>query len=398
MTKRPLTNLKRYDTDFAREKSKATLLKRFEGFILFEFYVRYLQRSQAFNKLLKLKESIRQRFIELQVVDMLEEYTFCDNKVFPEDRYSLDIDLETLVRWTLDAIQISDCQLFRLSSDLLRVSLTEEHLDRLFTPFREHEESIEHSLQMLYYRFSDLTYSPNDVSFVLEWWLEHLDEDFRRKHKLLGKLGLASVEKDDWNENNSDEDVICFSSPPFTTPRVLFFRKTNYELYDSDEAEVSINGQQLVNSVVLSIQFDQGAENMDEILRAFLTRFYGAQARYFLDAMDSGTYPGFWLKSKSKLVSSILELPEDDYDLIKKYDSIAKFLSALACYDAYRHRRGHESLVSVAEGILVKHQRIKLADATILEQYVYEIEKEINNINELFKKKYPSEATRFHAG
>jgi hypothetical protein len=378
-------------------QSEATLLKRFEGFFLFEFYVRYLQRSQAFNKLLKLKESIRQRFIELQVVDMLEEYTFCD-KEFPEDRYSLDIDLETLVRWTLDAIQISDCQLFRLSSDLFRVSLTEEHLDRLFTPFREHEESIEHSLQMLYYRFSHLMYPANDVSFVLEWWLENLDEDFRRKHKLLGKLGLASVQKDDCSEGNDADDVLHLSFPPFTAPEVLFFKKTNYELYDSDEAEVSVNGQQLVNSVVLSVQFDQSAENMDEILRAFLARFYGAQPMYILDTMDPGTYPSFWLKDKSKLVSSILEPPKDDYDLITRYDSISKLLSALVCYDAYRHRGGYESLVSVAEGILAKHQRIKLADATILEQNVYEIEKMINNINEIFRKKYPSEATRFHAG
>jgi hypothetical protein len=397
MTKSSLTNLKRRDLDCARSESEATLLKRFEGFFLFEFYVRYLKRSrsQAFNKLLKLKESIRQRFIELQGVDMLEEYTFCNNKEFPEHRYSLAIDLEALVNWTLDAIQISDCQLFRLDTDLRHVSLTEEHLDRLFTPFREHEESIEPALQMLYYRFSDLT-APNDVSFVLEWWLEHLDEDFRRKQKLLGTLGLASVQKDDWSENSKDEDVICFSSPPFTVPQVLFFQITNYELYDSDETEVSINGQQLVNSVVLSIQFDQGAENMDEILRAFLTRFYGAQARYFLDAMDSGTNPGFWLRSESKLVSSIRKAPDDNYRLITRYDSISKFLSVLVCYDAYRPE--HESLESVANDILMKHQRIKLADAGLLVQYFYEIEKKINNINEIFRKKYPSEATRFHAG
>jgi hypothetical protein len=398
MTKSPWTNLKISDIGRHREQSEATVLKRFEDFFLFEFYVRYLQRSpnQEFNQLLKLKESIRQRFIELQVVDMLEEYTFCDNEVFPEDRYSLEIDLDALVNWTLDAIQVSDCQLFWLNSDLLRVSLTEEHLDRLFLPFREHEESIEPSLQMLYYRFSDLTSFPNDISFVLEWWIEHLDDDFRDKHKLLGEFGLASVQKDDGSEDNDADDVLHSSFPPLTVPQVLLFKKTNYELYDTAVDEVSINGQQLANSVVLSIQFDQGAENMDEILREFLSRFYGKQIRYFIDAMDSGTHPGFRPQSESKLVSSIRKPPKDNYCLITRYDSIAKFLSGLVCYDAYRPEHG--SLMSVAEDILVKHQRIKLADAGELVQYYYEIKKKIKNINKTFRKKYPSEATRFHAG
>ncbi|HEY8158802.1 MAG TPA: hypothetical protein VIF10_08870 [Methylobacter sp.] len=397
MTKRSLTNLKKRDRELAREESETALLKQFEGFFLFEFYVRYLKRSRnhAFNKLLKLKESIRQRFMDLQVVDMLAEYTICFEE-FPENKGRLEIDLEGLVDWTLDAIQASDCQLFRLGSDFAYVSLSKEHLDQLFTPFREHEELIEPALKKLYYRFSDLTSLPNDILFVLEWWLEHLDENFRRQQILLGKLGLTSIEKNDWSENSNDEDVLCFCPPPFTAPQVLFFKKTNYELYDTNEAEVSINGQQLVHSIVLSLQFDQDAENIDEILREFVTGFYGAQATYFLNAIHSGTHPGFSLKGESKLVSSIRKAPNDNYCLIKRHDSISKWLSALVCYDAYR--RGHESLSSVANDILMKHQHIKLSDADALVKYYYDIEKKINHVNELFRKKYPSEATRFHAG
>jgi hypothetical protein len=396
MSKSPLTNLKKHDLERARSGSGAALLEQFDMFILFEFYVRHLKRSpnQEFIKLLKLKESIRQRFIELQVVDMLAEYTYCFEE-YPEHRYPLDIHLEDLVGWTLDAIQFSHCQLGRLSSDFTYVTLSKEHLDRLFTPFREQKESIEPELKDVYYRFSDLT-APNDIPFILNWWVQNLDENFRREQKLLGKMGLASVEKDDWNEDNDIKDVLCFSMPPFAAPQVLFFKKTNYELYNSNKTEVSINGQQLVNSIVLSIQFDQDAENIDNILREFLTEFYGTQAECFLDAVQSGTNPGFIPKYKTELMSSFLRAPDHNYRFIKRYDSISKLLFTLICYDAYE--QGNESLASVANEILKNNQNIKLDDSDTLVKYYYEIEKEINNINELFRKKYPSEATSFHAG
>ncbi|MFI3121685.1 MAG: hypothetical protein QX203_17080 [Methylococcaceae bacterium] len=396
MTKSSLTNVRKRDMDFARSLSEKELLRKFEYFFLFEFYVRYLKNSpnKAFDKLMELKESIRRRFIELQVIDWLAKYTFSFEEL-PEQRYPLEINLEDLVGWTLNAIQTSDCQLVRLCSDLSSVQLSKEHLDQLFTPFKEHKDSIEPALKEVYYQFSHLT-SPNDVSFVLDWWLQNIDESFRREQKLLGKLGLASVEKNDWSGGNNNEDVVCLSFSPFTAPRVLFFEKTNYKLYSSNQVEVIMDGQQLANSVVLSIQFDQDSGNMDEILRQFVSRFYARQAGFFLDALDSRTNPGFLPRDKSKLVSSITEEPNDGYRLITRSDSISKWLFALVYYDAYKHRYRNENHESVTNGILMKNQSIKLPDADTLIKYYYELEKKINNIHELFRKKYPLEAARFY--
>jgi hypothetical protein len=397
MIKSPLTNLKKHDLERARSASEAVLLEQFDMLFLFELYVRHLKRSsnQEFIKLLKLRESIRQRFIELQVVDMLAEYTYCFEE-YPERRYPLDIHLEGLVGWTLDAIQFSRCQLGRLNSDFNYVTLSKEHLDRLFTPFREQKELIEPELKDVYYRFSALT-APNDIPFILNWWVQHLDENFRRKQKLLGRMGLTSVEKDDWDESGDIKDVLCISSPPFEAPRVLFVKKTNYKLYDSNKTEVNINGQQLANSIVLSIQLDQDAENIDNILHEFVTEFYGMQAECFLDAVQSGKNPSFIPKyHKSERLSSFLRAPDHNYRFIKRYDSIAKLLCTLICYDAYE--QGNESLASVASKIWMDNQNIKFDDSGTLETYYYDIEKEINNINELFRKKYPSEAASFYAG
>jgi hypothetical protein len=86
---------------------------------------------------------------------------------------------------------------------------------------------------MLCYRFSHLT-SPNDIHFVFKWWCQHIKKYFRDEHKLIGKFGTASIGKNEFAEDDSDDAIYGFSDVPFIAPSVIFYKKNNYDIYNTD--------------------------------------------------------------------------------------------------------------------------------------------------------------------
>ncbi len=348
------------------------------------------------------------------MVEKLAAYTFSFEEA-PEYRYPLEMDIEALTDWTLDAIQFSYCKLALLNSDFLYISLSKEDLDGLLTPYRELKDSIKPDLKNFHYKFSDLT-SPNEISKVLNWWKLNLDPDFRRQKKLLGKIGLTSAESRASRDNKDIQYNLSLSFPDFLAPEVILYKQSNYDIYNSNEAKVSINGQQLANSIVLSIQVDQEAENINIIMREFLKTFFYEQNKFIMDIIDFGTGPRSIFKVHKESVSSFLQASSSNYHLIKKYQSVSKYLSGLMLYDAHvkkkeaqqqpskpklkKSRREslkddkNNNLDEVAKEVLDTYSQIKLTIESLVSNYD-DVRKQIMTINETLIKTFPTYKSRF---
>lgn len=379
--------MKKLDSQYMFD-TEAFVLDAFERFFTYEFYVRYLRsmRREDLHKILELRELIKKKFIELNIISELSEckYSFDDT---PEVTYGLDIQLYDLVDWTLDSIQFSESHLDFLCSQLSSMNPPKHLVEHLFTPFNELNDTIEPSLKMLCYRFSDLT-SQNDIHFVFEWWCQNLKKYFRDEQNLIGKFGVTSIQQNEFEEDWLNGTVVAWSALPFTAPRLILFKPDHYVIYDSDHHAVSVDGEPLSKSIVLSIQFDADAQNLDDILDKFKNHFYGAQALWYLDQLKSGSYPDFEPRSSKSISDSAIKGSKQNDSLLTEYDSISKYLVGLIFYDAYTQKTEEKTKRDdVAEEIRIKISPIKLhTDETII-QYYYEVRKMINNIDEIIRKK-----------
>lgn len=365
--------------------SEPLVLDLFERFFIFEFYVRYIRswRRQDLLKILELKELIRNRFVELDVMSALSIGKF-GFYYGPEVTYGTYIELHELIDWTLDSIQFSDCRLDYLCSDFCNMNLPKTLVDQLFTPFKELNDTIEPSLKSLCYRFSDLT-TPNDIYFVFKWWSEHTKTYIRDKRKLVGKFGTTFIEVDD-----SGDTFYGISDFNFNAPRLISYIKNNYDIYKSDHHEISIDGEHLSNSIVLNIKFDADAQNLEAILNEFKSHFFGAQGLWYFDQLQSGYEPDFKLSSSKSITDSAVTPSTQSYTVLPKYTTISKYLIGLMCYDLHKQEGEKKlSLKDAAEDIEIKIARIKPHKANIITQYYYVVQESIDTIYEIIRKKYP---------
>lgn len=360
--------------------SEPCVLACFEKFFIFEFYVRYLRikRSQDLQKILDLKELIRNKFVESDVMSALSDCKFSFEDT-PDITYPIDIKLEDLINWTLNAIQFSECRLDHLSDELDSIELQKELVDKLFEPFNDLNDSIDLSQKRLCFLFSDLT-EPNDIYFIFKWWSKNTKAYHRDENNMVGKYGVISIEEDD-GEGGKVYEIVGL---PFNSPRIIV-RKDNYDIYHSDHDSVRINGNPLSKSLVLSINFDSDAKNFNRIINEFTNTFELVQSSWYCNQLDSGVLPNFDLNSSS---NSIKNKSKQGYVLIKTHKPISKYLIGLMCYDLIKE---NHSMPDAAKAIEVKIARIKPHKANVITQYYYDTEKLITTIDEIIRKKFPGE-------
>jgi hypothetical protein len=389
----PLTMIIKSDKGFC-PNTEDYVLEAFERFFTFELYVRYIKSEYGndLQKIRDLKEKIRSEFIQLNVVSELNECKYFLPEE-PETPYPVYVELESLVVWALNSIQLSDCKLYLLDSDLMYAAIPQEVLDNLFIPFNKFNNDIDSKVKDFAYRFSDL-FSQNDLGDVMNWWAEHTDSSFRKENRLLGTYGVTSVSVEEKKENGSSGRSFGLSPVSFFAPDMTFFRQNNYKIYRSNDSKIQADGEVLTNSIVLSVKFDKNFDNLEKILYEYLMLLGGAQTEWYYDQLNDGSYPGFYTDFSSPINLLNLKKISGDSRVLSRTESIVKNLVGLLCYDEYHSSKKEINLPDTAKEVLnklkeasEKAEKFKCYDNDTIIKYYHDVRKLIGNINKIVENK-----------
>ena len=345
-------------------ESEEYLLYSFEKLFLFEFYVRNLRLNQSreFENLLQLKVDIEEKFVDLP--------GFEEEGIFIKD----------LVTFVLDFLQF-DYEISQLPTLLAECGISDELVTVIVDVCTKFENTPKIDIANSFYRFVDLVYS-NDILEVMRWWGNILDKDIRRENNLEGTFGYIgksmigdSMTKEELQSIGFEKDDNMFNvfSFDFNCPSVMTYKRDNYCIFSSNYDDVKINNETQLNSLVLSIDIDKSADNIDSILEEFKSTFCILQSQRNWDLINSEIDPTTKVPV-SFPYESILEVPKHKSytDIIKderkyktfitKYTSINKWLIALYCYDLCLER--NDSFQETAKAVIAKIKEFKLDQPT----------------------------------
>jgi hypothetical protein len=365
------------------------VMSSFERFFTFEFYIRYLNKYHVkdLRRIHLLRNIIRNKFIKLNTVKKLSRcrFSFPEN---PEDKYSLGIELDDLVDWTLDALQRS-----HISTDNLcffieygGIPFSDRFKEHLFIPYKLLEKYVKPRQRNLAYRFSQLT-SQNNINFVFNWWCEHINCKPNDKKDTVLNLGVFKHVRE-LNEDGSYSVSGCFESVPFLSPSVRFYPKDdNYFIFISNIDSIIINGQELSNSVVLCARFDKKFPDFDKAFSSFENNLSVEHYGWLSEQLQSGVRLNLYLNDSKSSVKQTFESSDQYACILERSDSILKNLIGLMCFDEVHNKENYKSKTQAANDVSDKIQKYMLRDASLIEGIFDDISNKIDQIHEVIKFK-----------
>jgi len=365
-------------------ENEKEVMGHFERMFTFEFYIRYLEmnRSHDLRRIQRLNKVVTNRLVEFYTVNGLSEFEIKSDCNIP---FSLDSTID----WILEVIQFNnnfDKNLTGRSINIFR-SMPENLREYILAQIKALKGYVKQNQEPLPYDFYDLA-RPNNINDVFKWWFEHIDLLAYEQNKIVRDISMKKEELPP-NADDSFSDSICRIHPDFLSPSVRLDDQNLYAVYSTNKHSIKVDGQELSNSIVLCIRFDNDDLEIGEALDLF-SAYINIDRSTWQASQSKPESTSKYVRIHGKQYSGFaLPHKSDQYAKVIAYrsDSVTKNLLGLMCFD--EKIKSNKSTPAAAETI---SNRIR--DSFGLDYSVSTIEddhndvcKKINTIDQVVKLK-----------
>lgn len=172
------------------------------------------------------------------------------------------------------------------------------------------------------FRLVDLSWR-NDLTELLKWWRDR------------ERLQVAQRKPQTRECEDADGKYYRTEAPPAMPARTPRRRPhDNFAIYDTDEADVTVDGRALQSKLLLSIDTERAIDNFPDIVDAFAAALGVKQARANLLRLEQGVLPTFEPLQGSDY-NSLMARQLGSFEMRPRSDRYEPRLIGIICWDLH---------------------------------------------------------------